>query len=300
MRKNPIITGTIILTATGLISRLIGFFYRIYLSQAIGAEGLGVYQMIFPIYSICFSLCCGPIQTAISKNVAGQTEKKSSNSGKAMFQSGLILSFSFAILVALLIHLNADFLAAYILLEPKCAPLLKILVWAIPMCSVTSCISGYYYGRKKAHIPAISQLAEQLVRVFSFYIISKIWLSQGMEISVSLAVIVLVLGEAASALISIIIAGFHFTGLPKSLIRLKDTLWPNMKMILLISVPLSANRLCISVLQSAEAIMIPNKLQQFGLTSSEAYSVYGILTGMALPAGVKQGNKKVAGQRGLY
>lgn len=45
--SNPLIAGTLLLTVTGLSSRVIGFFYRIFLSRIIGAEGLGIYQLIF-------------------------------------------------------------------------------------------------------------------------------------------------------------------------------------------------------------------------------------------------------------
>lgn len=47
--SNPLIAGTLLLTVTGLSSRVIGFFYRIFLSRIIGAEGLGIYQLIFPV-----------------------------------------------------------------------------------------------------------------------------------------------------------------------------------------------------------------------------------------------------------
>ena len=69
-KTHPLITGTLLLTAAGLLSRVLGFFYRIFLSRTIGAEGLGIYQMIFPVYGIFFSLCAGSIQTAISRFTA--------------------------------------------------------------------------------------------------------------------------------------------------------------------------------------------------------------------------------------
>ena len=47
--KHPVLTGTAILTCAGILSRLIGFFYRIFLSRTIGAQGLGIYQMIVPV-----------------------------------------------------------------------------------------------------------------------------------------------------------------------------------------------------------------------------------------------------------
>ena len=55
-KRHPLIFGTIILTATGLITRVIGFFYRIYLSRLFGEEGMGIYQLLSPALSLSFSL----------------------------------------------------------------------------------------------------------------------------------------------------------------------------------------------------------------------------------------------------
>ena len=57
------------MTAAGVASRVIGFFYRIFLAQTIGAEALGIYQLIAPVFSMCFALTASSIQTSISKFV---------------------------------------------------------------------------------------------------------------------------------------------------------------------------------------------------------------------------------------
>ena len=54
--KNPFIAGTLILTITGLASRMIGFFYRIFLSRTFGEENIGIYQLISPVMALVFSL----------------------------------------------------------------------------------------------------------------------------------------------------------------------------------------------------------------------------------------------------
>ena len=72
-RMNPFIAGTLILTVTGLASRLIGFFYRIYLSRLFGEENMGIYQLISPVMALVFSLSAAGFQNAISKFVAGKT-----------------------------------------------------------------------------------------------------------------------------------------------------------------------------------------------------------------------------------
>lgn len=67
--KHPVLTGTAILTCAGTLSRLIGFFYRIFLSRTIGAQGLGIYQMIFPVYAFCLSAVTAGIQSALSRQL---------------------------------------------------------------------------------------------------------------------------------------------------------------------------------------------------------------------------------------
>ena len=65
--KNSLVSGTIILTLSGLLSRVIGFFYRIYLSQHFGEEGMGIYQLTGPILGLTYALCISGIQSAIAK-----------------------------------------------------------------------------------------------------------------------------------------------------------------------------------------------------------------------------------------
>ena len=68
--KHKMIRGTLILTSAGLLSRFMGFFFRIFLSHAFGEESVGLYQLVFPVYSLCFSLGTAGIQTALSRTVA--------------------------------------------------------------------------------------------------------------------------------------------------------------------------------------------------------------------------------------
>lgn len=281
-RKNPVLTGTLILTAAGFITRILGFFYRIYLSDLIGAEGMGLYQLLFPIFGICFSLCCGPIQTSISRYVASSASDE--RNCRRFFHAGFLLSLLLSLLSSLSLYLFAPQIARYILLEQRCEPLLKIMALSIPVNSVHCCICGYYYGKKKAAIPAFSQLAEQLVRVFSVYLIVQVMLSQGKEITTMIAVIGLLTGEAGAMLFTM--AAYTLTrtdSAAKIAAAAKNiSLSQAGRNILKMAVPLAANRLVISILQSVEAVMIPGRLQMYGLTSSQALAVYGTLTGMAM------------------
>ena len=68
--KHKLIKGALILTAAGFISRLMGFFFRIFLSHAFGEENVGLYQLVFPVYALCLSVSTSGIQTALSRTVA--------------------------------------------------------------------------------------------------------------------------------------------------------------------------------------------------------------------------------------
>lgn len=151
-RKNPLITGTIILTITGFASRFIGFFYRIFLSRVFGAEGMGIYQLISPVLALSFSLTVAGMQTAISKYVAGETISKDYRSSFSHLFSGFVISMAASIFCTLGIYHYADEIAIYFLLEARTAPLLRIISLSIPMATVHSCVNGYFYEIGRAHV----------------------------------------------------------------------------------------------------------------------------------------------------
>ena len=308
--NHPLVTGTVILTLTGLLSRFIGFFYRIFLSNVFGAEGMGIYQLIAPVLALSFALTVSGIQTAISKYVASETSTRDYRTSFRTLWAGFLIAMAISIACALYIYLYADTIAVTLLLEARTAPLLRIIALSIPMATVHSCINGYFYGIRKTAIPAISQLAEQICRVGSVYLIYHICRQHNMEPTISFAVVGLVIGESASMIVSVIAIMYrahqvfpavdnqechrtysllpaHGTQRRKSHFSVSDNVPAAyrhiMGQLLRLAVPLSANRLVINLLQSVEAIYIPNRLMAYGLNNADALGVYGVLTGMSLP-----------------
>ena len=280
-RKMAFITGTLLLTSTGFICRILGFFYRIFMSRTIGAEGLGIYNMVHPIFSICFAVCAGSIQTALSQYVAANQTR-----GRAVFRTGLVIAMGMSFLLAWVIYGNAGFLAEKLLLEPRCAPYLPVMAVSVPFTALHACINGFYYGMQKARVPAFSQVAEQVIRMGAVFLIASIWLESGRQITVSLAVYGHLIGEMASAVFTVFCLGFFppcKDGDSRRAPAIPLSFGATAAPLMALALPLMGNRLILNVLGSAEAIWIPNKLMSSGLTNSEALSVYGVLTSMALP-----------------
>ena len=97
MSKQNFIKGTFILNRTGLASRVIGFFYRIFLSHSIGAQGLGLYQLMVPLQNLVLALTTSGIQTALNRLIASQTALKHHREAKNIFCTGLLTAFSLSV-----------------------------------------------------------------------------------------------------------------------------------------------------------------------------------------------------------
>lgn len=270
--KNPFLTGTLLLAAAGILTRIIGFFYKIFLSRTIGAEGLGIYQLIFPVMGICFSLTSAGIQTSISKYVSMEIGKNNPKGARLYLSVGLLISTALSVLIGLLLWQNASFIANRLLAESRCAQLLKIIAFSYVPCSIHACINGYYYGMKKAAIPSVSQLAEQLVRVGSVYLFYTIMQSKGQEMTIGMAVWGITLGEIGGMLVSLSAIGYQ---------KAAGNTFATAKNLLCMAIPLTATRLVLNLFSSIENILIPKGLRSFGYTTAEALSVFGILTGMS-------------------
>ena len=183
MSDKLFIRGTLILTLTGLVSRLMGFFYRIFLSHTIGAQGVGIYQLTLPVHAIVLAACCMGIQAAISRLCASFTALGKEKESRDALLLGTFLSMALCGLLSFLVYWNADFVASALLKEPRTAVLLRILAFSFPFSALHSCVNSFYYARKTTGIPAFILLLEQTSRIGSTYVIYLILISQKKEIT---------------------------------------------------------------------------------------------------------------------
>lgn len=269
--KNQLLKGTLILTIAGLITRLIGFGYRVFLANVLGDTKLGIYQLIFPVYSICFTLYGAGLQTAVSQMISH--EKEDAHPG--ILKTGMGLSFVTAVTLSFLLYHFSDWTGTHFLGTKETASLLRILAAVFPFCGVTAVINGYFYGVNDAKIPAITQILEQLCRVGVVIVLSLFVLSG--SLSGEIAVTGLVIGEIGSHIYSIRCL-CHKIPLRKIFHSKRQT-----KPLLALTLPLSSNKMIIALLGSLESVLIPVMLCRYGFSNADALAVYGILTGVVLP-----------------
>jgi stage V sporulation protein B len=279
-KAQRLLTGTFLLTAAGLISRFIGFFYRIFLSHTIGAEGLGIYQLIFPLFNLAYAFTVMGIQTALSKCISAKTATGNKDGAKNLLLAGSAISLFSSLFAALLIYSGCSWFCVHILTEPACIPLMKLMAFTIPFGTLHICVVSYYFAGKNTWIPSMGQLLEQILRVCSTWIFYHLMLQKGMEATPLLAVA----GTAAAEIFSLLFILFFLQKDFRSegyQFRLSAPWRKYCSEIMRLAIPLTANRIVLNLMRSAETILIPICLEQYGLSSSEALSVYGVLTGMA-------------------
>ena len=281
-RKQVLIKGTIILTLTGFATRFMGFFYRIFLSHTFGEEGVGIYQLIFPIYAMGFSLTSAGIELALSRSTAYYIAKNEKHNAAELLLTALLITEALSIIAMLLIQRYAGFLAVSVLHEPRCEKLLMILSYVFPFSALHSSICGYYLGMKKTKIPSVSQLIEQITRIGSVWLLYTISCAQGHPFGIAVAVSGLIAGEICSSLycLNLLSHEDELTFTPRAF---TSAFKKHAGSLTGLSLPLTGSRVMLNILQSIEAVSIPIKLQLYGMSVKASLSTYGVLTGMALP-----------------
>ena len=287
MRKNMLLFGTLILTAAGFISRIIGFFYRIFLSRMFSTEQMGIYELIHPVLALTYAISTAGIQNAVSRFCAAQSDENCKKHRLHILLTGLFLSIFLSTCCSLAVYQCADFIAQNLLMEARCASLLRIIALSFPAACIHACINGYYYGIRKTGIPALLQLLEQLFRVGSVCFFWQYDLHHQIQFSISMAAVGMVIGEFSSCLFSLLFSFLHFSKDSSSQTTLKKNSLPYRpltvsRQLLAFAFPLSVTRICLNLLSTLEAAWIPASLERFGLSGSQALSTYAVFTGMAM------------------
>ncbi len=295
--KNLVIKGTLILTVTGFATRILGFYNRIFLAGLIGAKELGIYQLIFPLYMVAFSVTTFGNELALTKLVSEYKSRGDMASAKAFFKACFFINLVLGLIVSTIMYKNADWLCMHVLNAPECSGCLKVICAGIPFMSMKGAIHGFFLGMEKSGVHGISDFLEQIAKVFGLYLIATYFCIRN-HYNASFAVWGIVIGELVSFSYSVAALLYHNKktkhqknrqmSAPSADTALKITAAPicRQKILRLFfknSIPLTTNRLALTVLQSIEAIMIPTVLLSYYKNSTLSLATYGVFSGMAFP-----------------
>ncbi len=283
MRKS-FIGGAVILMAAGLVARLFGFVYRIYLSNLIGAEGMGLYELIVPVYTAVVLTITAGITIAVSKMIAEQTAGRNQANYGTVTACALTVVTVAGLAVSLFIFINVDLISTGLLGDDRTRDALLVLVPCLPAVVCAAALKGYFYGIQKVTPTALSQVAEQTVKILILLLLAGSISLKGAAFACAVATFSAAAGEIVNLFVLSIAyvlrkkrtSGSRKTGKP---IRKRKIIADLLKS----AAPVSANRLVSSSLSAAEYILIPVMLTMGGMDNKSSMEIFGRLTGMVLP-----------------
>ncbi len=281
--KKSFLQGAVILSVAGVVSKILGALYRIPLARLIGDEGMGLYQMAYPIYTTILALATAGVPVAISVLVSRNKTKGFNGDSQKLFRVSLIVLLTAGIVLTVLVMQSAHFIANYVLKQPLAYYPILAVAPAIIFASLMSVFRGYFQGHQSMMPTAVSQVFEQLFRVAAVLVLAVILFPRGLEYAAAGATFGAVIGGIAGL---IILAGYYFwfqkkAGREQNLLYSGASSAELAKEMVRLAVPVSFGAVVLPLVQMLDAIIVPGRLMAIGYSTSAATALYGQLSGMA-------------------
>jgi stage V sporulation protein B len=201
MKKSSFFWNTIFLTSSNFITGTLAFIYSVILSRQIGAKGMGLYQLVLPLYFMFLFVTGGGTTIAISKIAA---EKKALGNFRELYRIvkvTVVFEFIWSFLIMTLIFLTAGFISENFLSDKRTLYSILAFCPALVIVSVSSIYKGTFFGIQRVVAPALIDMLEKFVRVAAMFLLVSQVKRWGVEYSSAAAVFALTLGELASLLL---------------------------------------------------------------------------------------------------
>lgn len=286
MSTDKFLRGAMILTLAGLMVKVLGSVNRILLSRLLGGEGIGLYQMAYPVYLLLLAVSAAGIPVAISIMVSGYLAQGDYVNVRRVFKVSLRLMLVIGLLLAGLFWAGAGWLVdSGLIKDGRAYYALLALTPAIFFGTVLASFRGFFQGQQLMTPPAVSQIIEQFIRVVTMVVLAYVLLPQGLEYAAAGAAF----GAVPGSLMGLIVLSLCY--------RHYRHLWQQegvpglapvgsgalIKRLLLLALPVSCANVLVPVTSSIDVLLVPGYLIESGFTVEQATTLYGYLAGMAQP-----------------
>lgn len=272
MRQN-IYKSAAIVTVFSTIEKMMSFFYRVVLSRIIGAEGIGIYQICLSVFAVFLTAASSGIPVTVSRLMAKNNAVNDIRGKHSAVTAGVVGTLIFTVPMAILLFFGRNALG-FLFSDDRCKDIFLLLLPGLILTSVYAVMRGSFWGNKQFVPYSVIELLEDAVMVILGCI-----LVYGVADPV-LGARRATIAVAVSYVFSFIVSLFWYFHKGGKFVNPKRQLKP----LFSASMPITAMRTSTSLLNSAVAILLPVLLMQaYGLTNSEAISLYGIAIGMSLP-----------------
>ena len=264
--KNKFIKSTLILLIGGIITKLLSFIIRIYFTRNIGS-GIEIYSLIMPTYSLLITITQLGFPLAISSIIA-----KGEKTGKNIASSIIPISIILNIFLILIVVLSSNFLSNNLLHNKEAYYPLLACSLVLPFISIASIIRGYFFGKQQMMPHTISNIIEQLFKLFIVIIVLPKLIKHGIIFAVTGYILISIISETISIIVFLLY-------LPKGFTIKKEDLKPDIgtiKDVLKIGIPSVSSRIIGNIGYFFEPIILTNLLLLNGFSNEYIISNYAI------------------------
>ena len=261
-----------IVTIFSVLTRALGFLFRIFLSRKLGALGLGMFQMASSVLGLFLTLVSSGFPLVTAKSVAKYTTTNDLTKKYKTVSSALIISIIIAILSSLLIYVLKNFFNI-ILTDSKTVEILIVLIPSILFSAIYAIFRGALWGNGDYFNCGLTELIEQILR----FVLTFIFLINITETFT--AVKNSAIAFNITCLLSSAITIFIYFKQGNRLIIKKG----EYKNLIKSALPITGIRVASSLVQPLTSLLIPNLLIFSGFSSIMAIESYGVIMGMTFP-----------------
>ncbi len=274
MKKNKFLKMTMLLIIGGFITKILGMLIKIVMTRFIGTEGIGIYMLIMPTFSLLVSLTQFGFPVAISKLVA----ENRFNNKKLVF--GIIpISLGICFIILLVLLSSGQFIATELLKEERTYLGLISIGFILPFIAISSILRAYFFGKERMFPHVISNILEDVIRLVLIVLFVPSILKMGLSYVVAFLILISIFSELSSIIIFLIC-------LPNKISLKKEDFKPKkdyLKTVLSISIPTTGSRIIGSIGYFLEPIILAYTFKQCGYSNNFMITEYGILNGYVLP-----------------
>ncbi len=279
LKKRLFFWNGMIMSGTALVIRCIGMVFRIFLSDRLGAEGIGVYQLVLSVYFVFVSVASSGVSLCTTRLFGEFSALGHRAKARYCVEKTAAAAFVFGSALGVCMYFTSDASALYVLGEERAAAALRLLAPSLPFLAVSACIRGYFCARRKTVQVSGEQLLEQLIEIGVFALL----FSLQKPADLTQACCTTVIGTTAAEVVSFIYSLLCYNADIRGYCKEKEKVQGMYRKMLPIALPVTANACTRSGLSAAENALVPYGLRRFGNSGSQALAQYGTVSGMSLP-----------------
>ncbi len=287
--QKSFIKGAAILAVAGLIVKIIGAFFRIPLANVVGTEGMGYYQTAYPVYQLLATVSTAGVPVAISKLVSERVTKEDYRGAYDTFRVAWRVLLVLGVASAILMFVFADGISKLQNTPPARYSLLAISP-ALFFVSILSAYRGYFQGLQYMVPTAVSQLLEQVVKLFVGLVLAYALIAETgrPQLGAMGAVIGIAVSEGVALAYMMAMYGRRRGELLSKIenLQYKDPIVdfkPLAKKLVFIAIPITLGACVMPIVAGLDTIIVKNALQEMGYSQEMAASMFGVLTGVVNP-----------------